>query len=96
MTAIEALACGTPVLTSDLCGVTDIVADVAGAVYPVGDTRAIATLVQEAVRDEWKASRGPNGPARVAAKAWPVIVDQLLDVYGQAVQVANAAPTNTG
>jgi glycosyltransferase involved in cell wall biosynthesis len=85
MTAIEALACGTPVLTSDLCGVTDIVADVAGAVYPVGDTQAIAALIQEAVRDEWKVSRGPNGPARVAAKAWPVIGDQLLDVYRRAV-----------
>ncbi|GGK72783.1 glycosyltransferase [Mangrovihabitans endophyticus] len=87
MTAIEALACGTPVLTSDRCGVTDIVADVAGAVYPVGDTGAIAARVQEAVRDDWKASRGPHGPARVAAKAWPGIVDQLLDVYRQAVQV---------
>jgi glycosyltransferase involved in cell wall biosynthesis len=84
MTAIEALACGTPVLTSDVCGVTDVVADVAGAVYPVGDTKAIAALIQEAVRDEWKASRGPNGPARVAAKAWPVIAGQLLDIYRQA------------
>jgi glycosyltransferase involved in cell wall biosynthesis len=87
MTAIEALACGTPVLTSDRCGVTDIVADVAGAVYPVGDTEAIAARVQEAVRDDWKTSRGTHGPARVAAKAWPVIVDRLLDVYGQAVRV---------
>lgn len=95
MTAIEALACGTPVLTSDRCGVTDIVADVAGAVYPVGDTRAIAALVQEAVRDDWKASRGPNGPARVAAKAWPVIVDRLLDVYGQAVQARMHYSTDT-
>jgi glycosyltransferase involved in cell wall biosynthesis len=85
MTAIEALACGTPVLTSDRCGVTDIVADVAGAVYPVGDTRAIAARIQEAVRDDWKATRGPHGPARVAAKTWPVIVDQLLDVYSQAI-----------
>ncbi|MEU6072764.1 glycosyltransferase family 4 protein [Micromonospora sp. NPDC047074] len=84
MTAIEALACGTPVLTSDRCGVTDIVADVAGAVYPVGDTGAIAAGLQEAARDDWKTSRGPLGPARVAAKAWPVIVDQLLDVYRQA------------
>ncbi|MFI6505407.1 glycosyltransferase family 4 protein [Nonomuraea typhae] len=85
MTAIEALACGTPVLTSDLCGVTDIVADVAGAVYHVGDTQAVAALVQEALRDGWKAARGPNGPARVAAKAWPVIAGRLLDVYRQAV-----------
>jgi glycosyltransferase involved in cell wall biosynthesis len=85
MTAIEALACGTPVLTSDRCGVTDIVADVAGTVYPVGDTGAIASLIQEAVRDDWKATRGPQGPARVAAKAWSVIVDQLLDIYRKAV-----------
>ncbi|MBS2531533.1 glycosyltransferase family 4 protein [Catenulispora sp. NF23] len=83
MTAIETLACGTPVLTSDQCGVTDIVADVAGAVYPGGDTQAIADRVQEALRDDWKASRGPEGPARVAAKAWPAIADQLLDILKQ-------------
>lgn len=86
MTAIEALASGTPVLTSDRCGVTDIVADVAGAVYPVGDTAAIATGVQAAVRDDWKATHGPHGPARVADKAWPAVVDRLLDVYRRAMR----------
>ena len=84
MTAIETLACGTPVLTSDQCGVTDIVSDVAGAVYPGGDTQALATLIQEAVREDWKASRGPKGPARVAAKSWPAIAGQLLDIYRKA------------
>ncbi|MGW4562789.1 glycosyltransferase family 4 protein [Streptomyces sp. NPDC004561] len=92
MTAIEALACGTPVLTSDRCGVTDIVADVAGAVYPTGDTRALAALLREAVHDDWKTARGPQGPARVAAKTWQALTARLLDVYTRAA----GAPAPSG
>jgi glycosyltransferase involved in cell wall biosynthesis len=81
MAIVEALACGTPVLVSDQCGVTDIVGD---AVFPLGDTATLARLITRAVTEDWKSTRGPQGPARVAALSWPTIATRLIEVYRRA------------
>lgn len=85
MTVIEALACATPALISDRCGVTDIVGDAAGAIHPLGDVRRMADLIGRAMDENWKATRGPHGPARVAGKRWSEIGAALLGVYRSAV-----------
>jgi glycosyltransferase involved in cell wall biosynthesis len=85
MSAVEALACGTPVLTSDACGVTDVVADVAGSIYPVGDVDAIAEAIVRARGEDWRETRGGEGPARVRDKTWESIAARILELYAGAL-----------
>ncbi len=87
MAVVEALACGTPALVSDHCGVTDIVGD---AVFPLGDTNALARLITQVVREDWKNTRGPQAPARVAGKQWPSIAAELIEVYRRAATMTGA------
>ena len=48
---LEALACGTPVVASDLPGVGDLLKSIPGsALFPAGDAAALATAIQEAIR----------------------------------------------
>jgi glycosyltransferase involved in cell wall biosynthesis len=81
MVGIEALACGTPVIASDRCGVADLVGDIAGAVSPHGDATALALLIEQALREDWKHVRGPSGPAKVRNQQWVALGSRFLDLY---------------
>jgi glycosyltransferase involved in cell wall biosynthesis len=53
----EALACGTPVISTDVGGVPDMIPDSRyGFVIPVGDEAALAGALDQAVRKDWDRS----------------------------------------
>ena len=61
--ALEGLACGLPLITTDACGAAELVVeDVNGWVVPTGDKQALATALQIA-RSTGAASRGDMGEA---------------------------------
>lgn len=81
----EALAAGVPVLASDIPGNTGILGRRYAGLYPVGDTRALAALLERAATDRkfyrglrrWCARLRPLvDPAR-ERKAWADLVAEL-------------------
>ena len=63
--AIEAMACGAAVITSDAGGLPEVVGDV-GCVFPNGNAEALAAQLRRLIEHpEERRQRGEAGPARV-------------------------------
>jgi len=84
---LEAMACGTPVVASDLPGVRDVAKE-AGFVFPPGDHRRLAELINELLCDEEKIRRlGERGRRVVREKySWDVVIERIIDVYERCLQ----------
>ncbi len=80
---LEAMACGTPVVTSNTTSLPELVGDAAFQVSP-GDTRSmgaaiIALCVDESLREELRC----RGLARAATFTWQRTASATLDAYRQ-------------
>lgn len=77
--AVEAMACGIPVVSSDAGALPDVVGG-AGILVPHGDAAALADALREAAgprRDELRAA----GLARAAKCTWDAVADDYLELY---------------
>lgn len=83
---IEALACGVPVVASDLPGVRAVVREgVDGLLAPAGAAEGFAERIRAMVEltPEQRARMGAEGRARCVQEfAWPQIVERVEEVYG--------------
>jgi len=81
LTAIEAMACGTPVIVSDGGALPETVGD-AGLVVDALDTDAWAAALDRVCGDSAvRAELVAAGARRAAALAWPDCARRYLDVY---------------
>jgi glycosyltransferase involved in cell wall biosynthesis len=83
--ALEALACGTPVLTADNSSLPEAVGD-AAVLVPAGDVDAIAAglarlLADPALRARLRAA----GPLRARQFTWARAAQQVLECYRQVI-----------
>jgi glycosyltransferase involved in cell wall biosynthesis len=81
---VEALACATPVVASDLPGVRTVVdPGVDGLLVPPGDSDALAAALTRVLGDEReRCAMGRRGRAKVAARyGWPHIGARLDAIY---------------
>ena len=83
MVALEAMACGTPVVASDVGGLSFIVRDgETGYLVPEGDARAMADCLTRILHDpELRARLGKRGVEVARQYAWTHIVDQIEALY---------------
>ena len=90
--ALEALACGTPVVGTNAGGLPDFISDEVGALVPVDDPDALAQAI---VREIAAGSKGTKGPAaaRYALEnfTWELQVAKLITVYEEAVAAGRSA-----
>jgi len=79
---LEAMACGTPVAASDIPGVGEIARE-AGFVFPAGDYRRLAEIINEVLSDEQKVRRiGERAKKVVKEKySWDVVVERIIELY---------------
>jgi glycosyltransferase involved in cell wall biosynthesis len=86
--ALEALACGTPVLTADNSSLPEVVGD-AAVLVRADDVHSIARGLVQIVNDQALRRRlQTGGPERARLFRWETAADQILERYAA---VGNAA-----
>ena len=93
---LESLACGTPVVATDIGAVGDYLSPDAGRLVPPGDAAALAAAVLEILEEP--------SPDRISAAArtnaerfdLPVVCDQLRRLYRHLAGATNAPPAGDG
>jgi phosphatidylinositol alpha-mannosyltransferase len=83
ITLLEAMACGTPLVVSDITGFRELIAGGAEAVLvpkdnPLAWASATNALIEDPAR---RAAMGAAGLAKAAEFAWPRIAERVLEVY---------------
>lgn len=88
---LEAMSCGTPVVTSTAPSLLEVTAGAALAASP-DDHAGLADLVQEALREDTAERLRRRGLARAERMRWQPSIDALLDVYSAVADRATSAP----
>jgi D-inositol-3-phosphate glycosyltransferase len=83
MVALEAMACGSPVIASRVGGLTTTVRDgVTGLLVPEGDARTLADRIAEVLDDPGLAWRlGREGVRWASQHAWPCVAEAICRQY---------------
>lgn len=83
LVALEAMACGTPVVASETGGLAFLVRDgETGFHVPTADPKALAERLRVIIQDDVLRAKLGNQAAKYAkAYAWSEIVEQILDLY---------------
>jgi glycosyltransferase involved in cell wall biosynthesis len=82
VSVLEALACGTPVVVTDRCGIADIIKDKVGLVVPYETAPLKEALCQLLEDDKKRQQYGRDGKALVRGNyGWLVIAEQMERVY---------------
>ncbi len=83
--AAEAMACGTPVIVTDQCGIAPIIKDRAGLVVS-HDSASLAAALKIVLEDENAAARFRNAcPAVVKELSWDEPVSEMVEIYREAL-----------
>jgi D-inositol-3-phosphate glycosyltransferase len=90
MVALEAMACGTPVVASQVGGLAFLVQDgITGFTVPVDEPEALAEKLTVLVRDnELRQKLGQQALAVAQQYAWENIAARILALYGQVLTSA--------
>ena len=87
---LEAMACGTPVITSNVSAMADYVGE-AGMLVPAHDEVALAHAIQSVLQDEaLQMSLSQKGRSRAAIFTWAQTAQTTLKVYELAAGAAKA------
>ena len=88
MVALEAMACGTPVIASRVGGLMYTVRDgETGLLVPDRDPHALADAIQRILkRDDLRWQLQRNAIQVAQTYAWPAVANRLLDLYTQVIQ----------
>ncbi len=95
MILTEAMAAGAPIVASDLDAFRRVLdGGKAGVLFPVGDSEALATSIVELLDDrERRGALSEAARKAVAAYDWPVVAQQVLEVYQTAIDAYAELPT---
>ncbi|MBN1529328.1 MAG: glycosyltransferase family 4 protein [Thermoleophilaceae bacterium] len=83
LAAVEAMACGRPVVATDASGLGKLVPDAGGIKVPQGDAGRLAEALAELLgdRDRREAMGASNRRAVEERYSWPRVVDRLEELY---------------
>ncbi|MGR0218598.1 glycosyltransferase [Agromyces sp. ZXT2-6] len=91
--AVEAMACGVPVVSSDAGALPDVVGG-AGIVVPAGDAGALVEALLAAAGPRAEELRA-SGAARAAACSWEAVARDYLDLYRTVRHEASGAAASS-
>lgn len=83
LVALEAMACGTPVVASEIGGLAFLVRDgETGFHVPTGDPEALAEKLRLIIQDDdLRAQLGQQATEYAQAYSWDLMVEQVIDLY---------------
>ena len=82
---LEAMACGTPIVTNDVGGTPDYVSAECGFLCPVGDAEAMTAAAIQLLDDEDLNARMRAGARRRAQEfSWPIVAQSIARIYADA------------
>jgi glycosyltransferase involved in cell wall biosynthesis len=86
LVAVEALACGTPVVATNMGGLPDFINQDVGALVPVDDPQALAEAIIDEIRGRTKETKGVYA-SRYALDgfSWAGQVARMVSLYQQAI-----------
>lgn len=83
--AVEAMACGTPIVATDSGALPEVVGD-GGVIVSAGDAHSLGSALAAVGEDEgWRRRLGAAASTRAASMTWARVADQVRRVYGIAV-----------
>lgn len=86
LVALEALACGTPVIASRAGGLTDFINEDVGCLFTMNDHRELAQKIVEAIKNNEKNKKGEYAVQYVLNNySWNHVIEGLLKVYEEAI-----------
>jgi glycosyltransferase involved in cell wall biosynthesis len=86
LVAVEALACGTPVVATNAGGLPDFINDDVGALVPVDDPAALAQAVINEIEGNTKQSKGVYANQYAFENfTWEQQVGKMISLYQQAI-----------
>lgn len=85
LVALEALACGTPVVVTDECGVAPLISEKVGRSVPATDGPALAEALRQAVMLARYEGTAASARAAAAKMSWKVYEDRLARFYREIV-----------
>jgi len=75
--ALEGIACGVPVVASNVGGLPEIVNEEVGLLFEAGDSAALAKAISKGMSEEVADAAMKNGPTMAKRFDWRVVCDQL-------------------
>ncbi len=83
---LEAMACGTPVVTSDATSLLEVVGDAAFAVDPDDERGMAGAIIASIVQENLAAELRQKGEKQAASFSWEKTVAETLAVYERALR----------
>ncbi|MGA9072258.1 MAG: glycosyltransferase [Terracidiphilus sp.] len=74
---LEALACGRPVVATNVGGIPEILSDACGALVPPRDAGALALALASVLDRHWQAA----SIAAHGSRSWQTVADELLEIF---------------
>jgi glycosyltransferase involved in cell wall biosynthesis len=86
LVAVEAMACGTPVVATNEGGLPDFIHDDVGVLVNVGDPGGLAAAIVSELRSGAKKRKGPLAERyALEGYSWSIQVDKMISVYEEAL-----------
>ncbi len=86
LVAIEALACGTPVVATNAGGLPDFINEDVGALVPIDDPDSLAKAIIHEIENKTKQSKGIYASQYAYENfTWEKQVDKMIRLYQQAI-----------
>lgn len=87
LVAVEALACGTPVVATNEGGLPDFINDRVGKLVPVDDHQALAEAILDEIKSHSKMTKGHYASQYALADfSWKGQVAKMIDLYQPAIR----------
>ncbi len=88
LVALEALACGTPVVASRAGGLTDFINEEVGRLFEMNNYHQLAQKIIESINNNDKEKKGEYAAQYAINKfSWNHVIKELIEVYEDAVKI---------
>jgi len=90
---LEAMACGCPVVASNVTAMPEVLGDAALLVDPTSTVALTQAMREVLQRDEFARDLRARGLRQLARYSWAHAAEQTREVYGDAVAAARSSRT---